>query len=339
MQLERILQKHGFGTRKGCRSLIRHGRVAIGGVVCDDPFAEIETEGLVFTVDGADWPYAEFACLMLHKPAGYECSRKPQHHPSVLTLLPLPTWLAVMKPMALALVLTYFALEAPEVAGLGHAFLFGLAADVLYGGLLGEHALRMVILVYLTLRFRHRLRFFPVWQQAGSVFGLLLNDRVLDLWIRLMSGSTWPPLLFWLSPAMRPEAPVNPVPVASNADGATMPDGSASPAIVLPDAWGEHPDTAAIQPIIEKHCVACHAAQPKLMASAPKGTMLDTPERIDTYAALVHKQAVELKVMPPGNMTRMTDAELAAHPYAGGLFAWRLPDDDAPGIIEPRYAG
>ena len=89
MQLERILQKHGFGTRKGCRSLIRHGRVAIGGVVCDDPFAEIETEGLVFTVDGADWPYAEFACLMLHKPAGYECSRKPQHHPSVLTLLPL----------------------------------------------------------------------------------------------------------------------------------------------------------------------------------------------------------------------------------------------------------
>lgn len=89
MQLERILQKHGFGTRKGCRSLIRHGRVAIGGVVCDDPFAEIETEGLVLTVDGADWPYAEFACLMLHKPAGYECSRKPQHHPSVLTLLPL----------------------------------------------------------------------------------------------------------------------------------------------------------------------------------------------------------------------------------------------------------
>ncbi|MBL8311587.1 MAG: SMP-30/gluconolactonase/LRE family protein [Burkholderiales bacterium] len=36
---------------------------------------------------------------------------------------------------------------------------------------------------------------------------------------------------------------------------------------------------------------------------------------------------------------RMTDAELAAHPEAGGLFAWRLPDGDAPGIIEPRFAG
>jgi 16S rRNA pseudouridine516 synthase len=27
---------------------------------------------------------------MLHKPAGYECSQKPRHHPSVLTLLPPP---------------------------------------------------------------------------------------------------------------------------------------------------------------------------------------------------------------------------------------------------------
>jgi 16S rRNA pseudouridine516 synthase len=90
MQLERILQRHGFGTRKACRSLIRHESVAIDGAVCADPFAEIATAGLVFSVDGIAWPYAEFASLVLHKPAGYECSRKPQHHPSVLELLPLP---------------------------------------------------------------------------------------------------------------------------------------------------------------------------------------------------------------------------------------------------------
>jgi len=88
MQLERILQKHGFGTRKACRSLIRYELVAVNGQVCDNPFAEIDTDGLVFTVDGVDWPYAEFASLMLHKPPGYECSRKPLHHPSVLDLLP-----------------------------------------------------------------------------------------------------------------------------------------------------------------------------------------------------------------------------------------------------------
>ena len=88
MQLERILQKHGFGTRKDCRVMVRRERVAVNGVPCSDPFAEMPTAGLVFTVDGVDWPYAEFASLMLNKPAGYECSRKPQHHPSVLTLLP-----------------------------------------------------------------------------------------------------------------------------------------------------------------------------------------------------------------------------------------------------------
>lgn len=90
MQLERILQKHGFGTRKGCRSLIRHERVAINGQVCDDPFAEVPTEGLIFSVDGVDWPYLEHASLMLNKPVGYECSRKPKHHQGVLELLPVP---------------------------------------------------------------------------------------------------------------------------------------------------------------------------------------------------------------------------------------------------------
>ena len=90
MELERILQKHGFGTRKGCRALVRQGRVTVNGEGCEDPFADFPTAGLVFTVDGQPWPYREFATLLLNKPAGYECSRKPLHHPSVLTLLPAP---------------------------------------------------------------------------------------------------------------------------------------------------------------------------------------------------------------------------------------------------------
>jgi 16S rRNA pseudouridine516 synthase len=68
--------------------MIRRQRVAINGQICDDPFVELDTDGLVFTVDGVDWPYAEYATLMLNKPAGYECSRKPKHHASVLELLP-----------------------------------------------------------------------------------------------------------------------------------------------------------------------------------------------------------------------------------------------------------
>lgn len=70
--------------------MVRRERVAVNGELCDDPFAEILTEGLIFTVDGVDWPFLDHATLMLHKPVHYECSRKPKHHPGVLELLPVP---------------------------------------------------------------------------------------------------------------------------------------------------------------------------------------------------------------------------------------------------------
>ena len=90
MQLERILHSQGFGSRKLCRILCYDERVAVNGELCDDPSADIATEGLVLTVDGEDWPYFEKAYLMLNKPAGYECSLKPQYHPGVHALLPTP---------------------------------------------------------------------------------------------------------------------------------------------------------------------------------------------------------------------------------------------------------
>ena len=90
MQLERILHKLGFGTRKECRALCLDGRVAVNGEPCDEPFGDFACAGLVLGVDGVEWPYAEFATVILNKPAGYECSRKPLHHPGVLSLLPPP---------------------------------------------------------------------------------------------------------------------------------------------------------------------------------------------------------------------------------------------------------
>ena len=85
-----MLQSQGFGSRKACRTLVRHGRVECSGAVCDDPFQELEVESLAFRVDGADWVYRQKAYLMLNKPSGYECSRSPSHHPGVLSLLPEP---------------------------------------------------------------------------------------------------------------------------------------------------------------------------------------------------------------------------------------------------------
>lgn len=88
MKTERILQSQGFGSRKECRALIEAGLFSIAGEIVDDPSLEIGTDGLCFEVDGEPWTYREKAYLVLHKPAGYECSRKPTFHPSIYRLLP-----------------------------------------------------------------------------------------------------------------------------------------------------------------------------------------------------------------------------------------------------------
>ncbi|WP_211090192.1 pseudouridine synthase [Pseudothauera nasutitermitis] len=90
MKLERLLHSQGFGSRKECRALIRAGRVAVAGQPVEDPFAEIPPEDAVFSVDDEDWRYRAQAYVLLHKPAGHECSHQPQFHPSVFSLLPEP---------------------------------------------------------------------------------------------------------------------------------------------------------------------------------------------------------------------------------------------------------
>ena len=90
IQLARMLQSQGFGSRKYCRQLIESGRVSVNGSEQTDPQLELSCENLQFSVDGAPWQYREQIYLLLHKPGDYECSRNPQHYPSVLSLLPQP---------------------------------------------------------------------------------------------------------------------------------------------------------------------------------------------------------------------------------------------------------
>ena len=88
LSLDRILQSQGFGTRKYCRSLVDDGEVAIGGVIQNSYKAAVETVDLVLAVFDEQWVYRDKVYLALNKPADVECSRKPSHHPGVLTLLP-----------------------------------------------------------------------------------------------------------------------------------------------------------------------------------------------------------------------------------------------------------
>lgn len=86
--MERILQSQGFGTRKWCRELIANKEVSINGEIVRDGSIAIKTDALEFSVYGEPWVYRKHVYIALNKPANFECSRKPSHHPGVLTLLP-----------------------------------------------------------------------------------------------------------------------------------------------------------------------------------------------------------------------------------------------------------
>jgi len=88
MRLHKILLAQGFGTRRVCEQMIADGRVSVSGQVVTEYGDPIEPESLVLEVDGQPWACREYVYVVLNKPADYECSRKPSHHPGVLSLLP-----------------------------------------------------------------------------------------------------------------------------------------------------------------------------------------------------------------------------------------------------------
>jgi rod shape-determining protein MreD len=118
----------------------------------------------------------------------------------LLTLLPLPEVLVPFKPYWVAMVVIYWSLETQDMISLGMAFLIGLVLDILSGSLMGLHALSLVVMVFLVQRFRSRLRFFPPWQQALSILGLLVNDRIILIWITALLGEPIPTWKYWLPP-------------------------------------------------------------------------------------------------------------------------------------------
>jgi len=120
----------------------------------------------------------------------------------LLGLLPLPALLQPLRPYWLALVLAYWLLETPQRVGLGTAFLLGLLADLAFGSLLGEQALRLVVLAFILDRFRARMRFFPMSQQALTLGLLLCNDRIIVAALHLLMGAPQPPWPVWLTPLL-----------------------------------------------------------------------------------------------------------------------------------------
>ena len=115
----------------------------------------------------------------------------------MLAIVPLPAALTAFRPDWVPLVLIFWGLMAPERIGLLTAFAMGLVVDTLSGALLGQHALAMVTVVYLSVRFHLLIRVFPVWQLSVTVFLLLAIYEFILFWIDGVAGRSVPIIERW----------------------------------------------------------------------------------------------------------------------------------------------
>lgn len=86
-------------------------------------------------------------------------------------------------------------------------------------------------------------------------------------------------------------------------------------AVTAPRHAGEEgrAEFSDVKRVIDTRCATCHAERPSYpgVAEAPKGVKLDSAERIASQARQIHQQSVLTRVMPPGNLTRLTAEERA----------------------------
>ena len=119
----------------------------------------------------------------------------------LLTSVPLPAALEAWRPSWVAMTLIFWCIVLPDRVGIGAAWVLGILLDVQTGALLGQNALGLTIIAYLTLRLHKQIQVFPLLQQSVVICFYLLLLEFFTLWIRGITGvppqhwSFWAPAL------------------------------------------------------------------------------------------------------------------------------------------------
>ncbi|HVS25025.1 MAG TPA: rod shape-determining protein MreD [Gammaproteobacteria bacterium] len=118
----------------------------------------------------------------------------------VLALVPLPRAISAFRPDWVAVVLLYWSVTAPRRFSLLTAFWMGIALDLLSGSLLGQHALALLVIVYIAERLHLLIRVFPLSQLGLTVLALLGLYEFILFWIDGVAGVTVPLTERWAPP-------------------------------------------------------------------------------------------------------------------------------------------
>lgn len=116
----------------------------------------------------------------------------------MLTMMPLPGWGEYLRPEWVSMVLIYWCMALPERVGIGFGWFAGLLLDVVHGAVLGQYALALALVAFITLHLHQRMRVYPLAQQALLVLLLLLLQQLLVIWINGFLGEAPRGLQHWL---------------------------------------------------------------------------------------------------------------------------------------------
>ena len=115
----------------------------------------------------------------------------------MLTIMPLPDSVGAFRPDWLALLVIFWAMQLPRTWSVGTAWIVGIILDVSQGTLLGQHALALCFVAFITVRFHLQMRVFPMPQLTATVFPILATYQFLLFWINGVAGVDAPSITYW----------------------------------------------------------------------------------------------------------------------------------------------
>ncbi len=116
----------------------------------------------------------------------------------MLTALPLPDWAVNWRPAWVALVLIYWCMAVPDRVGISVAWFMGLILDVQQSTILGQNALGLICIAYITIKSYQRMRVAPLAQQAVLICFYLLFYELIMLLITGYLGKGTSDWTYWM---------------------------------------------------------------------------------------------------------------------------------------------
>ena len=116
----------------------------------------------------------------------------------VLQVVPLPWWLAVVRPPFAVIAVIFWSMIAPRVGGIGLAFLIGLALDLYRGVIFGQHALALSLVAYVAIRQHLIVRNKPIFEQTLFAAALLIAFEAITFAIDGWTGNATGGWTRWL---------------------------------------------------------------------------------------------------------------------------------------------